>query len=42
MSSKMVADESDKQAASKLAENLLKAWLKSAKKAGIGVGAKVQ
>lgn len=42
MSSKMVADESDKQAASKVAENLLKAWLQSAKKAGISVGDKIQ
>jgi hypothetical protein len=42
MSSKIVADEGDKQAASKVADNLLKAWLQSAKKAGISVGDKVQ
>ena len=42
MDIKMLADESDKQAASKVAENLLKAWLKSARNAGIAVGDKVQ
>jgi len=42
MNSKMVADESDKQAASKIAENLLKAWLQSANKAGMRVGDKVE
>ena len=42
MNSEMLEDESDKQAASRVAEKLLKAWLKSAKNAGISVGDKVQ
>jgi hypothetical protein len=39
---KIVPDESDKRVAIKVADSLLKAWLKSAKKAGIPVGDKVQ
>lgn len=42
MSRKITRDESDKNAAVKVADTLLNAWLTSAKKAGLTVGDKVQ
>jgi hypothetical protein len=42
MSDSRIEDESDRSAAVRIAENLLKAWLKSAQKAGLSTGDKVQ
>lgn len=42
MSREMTTDEGDKNAAIKVADTLLNAWLASAKKAGLTVGDKVQ
>ena len=42
VNSSPIEEESDEKAATRIAENLLKGWLKSAKQAGLSTGNKVQ